>query len=78
LNSTNPNARYLSEQTRKRCRRVNALLEGRPSFEAPFESTGLLVAKPYSYKHLSAIPKVIQICLSNQARLTRSSLLFAI
>ena len=46
LNSTNPNERYLSDQTRKRCRQVNALLEGRPSFEAMFESTGLLAAKP--------------------------------
>ncbi|MFT4438855.1 hypothetical protein [Caballeronia sp. 15715] len=46
MNSTNPNERYLSDQTRKRCRQVNALLEGRPSFEAMFESTGLLAAKP--------------------------------
>jgi hypothetical protein len=46
LNSTNPNDRNLSDQTRKRCRRGNTLLEGHPSFEAPYESTDLPAAKP--------------------------------
>jgi hypothetical protein len=67
LNSACANERDPSDQTRKRFRLVNALLEAHPIFETPSETAVWRAAKSQSHKPLSAVLKVIQKCLLNLA-----------
>ena len=51
LNSARSNRRYPSDQSRKRCRLFNALLEVHPISKTPFETADLRGFKPTAHKH---------------------------